>query len=399
MGKRLGPPVAAGAIILGIALLNSFQLQRNWELSGAASAPFAWLLAGELAEATIWALALAAIIAVDRRAGLQAGRGIRAVPVHLLLFLLVFAVQNGVMTFFTRLVDPIGAGTSYGEAFLLRGGFKLPSAVVIYGMLLGGFCAWELARQRSRDALERANLRAELAGDRLQQLKDQIHPHFLFNTLHLIGSLVREGQKDQAVETISQLSDLLRRALHDVDQHLVTVRDEVAFLERYISIQQLRFGPQLAFHLELEPRAEGARVPGLILQPLVENAVTHGLDLERRPGRIAVRVSVCDQRLVLEVEDNGRGYAEGARNGIPLSHLRSRLHHLFGPEHDMQVMAVEGGTRVRVRIPLELADSRDGSPASVRMSRQPTRAPTSPDESADADPAFVPSKQLSGELL
>lgn len=352
IGRKPMPVLLACLVATAVALLNSFQLQRNWALFGA-DVRYGWLLGGELAEAAVWVAGFFAIVAVDRRWGLQAGRGLRGLPAHLLLLCFLFFVQNGIMTVFTQIVDPRSATVSYWEAFLIRAGFKFPSAMVIYGILLGGVYAWELARQRNRGAVERANLRAELADVKLQQLRDQIHPHFLFNTLHLIGSLVREGDKEQAVETIAQLSELLRRALHESDQPLVTVRDELEFLERYISIQQLRFGPRLSFDLECEARLEEALVPGLLLQPLVENAITHGLDLERTRGRISVRASRADnEELLLEVEDNGNGYGAGVQDGIGLSNIRSRLLHLYGARQELRILPLEAGTLVRIRIPL-----------------------------------------------
>jgi LytS/YehU family sensor histidine kinase len=180
----------------------------------------------------------------------------------------------------------------------------------------------------------------------------QLNPHFLFNCLHSISSLMHQDVEG-ADRMITQLADLLRAALANSDTQEVPLRQELDFLRRYLEIEQTRFGDRLAVTMEIAPETLDARVPNLILQPLVENAIRHGIEPHARAGRIELRARRLDGSLALEVQDSGAGLRGAAAiEGVGLSNTRARLRELYGAAHQFDLQdGADGGLRVRLRIP------------------------------------------------
>jgi sensor histidine kinase YesM len=205
--------------------------------------------------------------------------------------------------------------------------FQLP---VFWGLVGVAHALRFYERAKGREQRE-AELEACLAQARLQALRMQINPHFLFNTLNSIASLVHE--QPQAEAMIEALSDLLRLTLTGFDRSEVTLREEFHFLERYLLIEQIRFGERLRVEKQIDFSALDALVPILILQPLVENAVRHGIEAQIAPGLIRIIAEQAGDMLTLIVEDNGCGLnaAEGLlEEGVGLSNTRSRLKEIYG---------------------------------------------------------------------
>ena len=181
----------------------------------------------------------------------------------------------------------------------------------------------------------------------------QLNPHFLFNCLHSISSLMHQDVEG-ADRMITQLGDLLRAALANSDTQEVPLRQELDFLRRYLEIEQTRFGDRLAVIMEIAPDTLDAQVPNLILQPLVENAIRHGIEPHAKAGRVELRARRQDGSLALEVQDSGAGLRAGAsaNEGVGLSNTRARLRELYGASHQFELQdASDGGLRVRLRIP------------------------------------------------
>lgn len=213
--------------------------------------------------------------------------------------------------------------------------------------------------------LEQASLKTQLAQARLTALKMQIHPHFLFNTLHSISSLVLEDPP-KANSMIARLGDFLRLTLEESDQQLVTLKKETEFLRCYLEIEQVRFGDRLTVELDLDPAALSAQVPHLILQPVVENAVQYAIAPRATPGYIKIDARRSDNQLRLEVRDSGPGITKTAaaldKHGLGLSNVRARLQQLYGPNHRFEITnGPEGGLTVIIEIPYR-KESGDGSP-------------------------------------
>jgi len=223
-------------------------------------------------------------------------------------------------------------------------------------------------RERERRALL---LESSLATSRLNALRAQLQPHFIFNTLNAIAALLRRDPR-LAETTLLSLSDLLRLALSQSEKQEITLREELHFIGRYVELQQTRFGEKLRFHEEVEPAAMDCAVPTLLLQPVVENAIRHGIEPADRNGTVRLAGRLTDGHLILAVEDDGLGMSteaeavlqsgevnpntNGARSskssGIGLINLRARLEALYGTDQDLQIRKREPyGVSVRIQIP------------------------------------------------
>ena len=212
--------------------------------------------------------------------------------------------------------------------------------------------------------LEQASLKAQLAQAELKTLKMQLHPHFLFNTLHSISSLVLEDPP-KANSMIARLGDFLRLTLEESDEQLVTLKKETEFLRCYLEIEQVRFGDRLAVTLDLEPAALFAQVPHLILQPVVENAIQHAIAPRATPGFIKIEARRFNSELRVEVRDSGPGITKTApgleRQGLGLSNVRARLDQVYGPDHHFEIKnGLEGGLTVIMQVPFR-TESGDGA--------------------------------------
>lgn len=242
----------------------------------------------------------------------------------------------------------------------------LGGAMLVYVGVLGAVLAWDYQhryRERERAAaaleLERARLRASLSEARLETLQMQLEPHFLFNALHAISTLVLKGDAHAANEMLSHLSRFLRLTLDRADTPTVPLADELDALEAYLGIQRERFRDRLRVAIEVDERLRTAAVPNLVFQPLVENSVRHGIAADPGAGSITVRARADGDRLTLEVEDDGPGPAAdpAAAGGIGLANVRERLAQLYPGEHEFTLQRrAGGGTIARIRIPLRPAE-------------------------------------------
>jgi two-component system LytT family sensor kinase len=223
---------------------------------------------------------------------------------------------------------------------------------IVYCTLLAVYHALVYYRISQDRALRASQLEARLAQAQLQVLRMQLQPHFLFNTLHTISALMHRDVK-RADSMIAALSDLLRMSLRSVGVQEVELREELEFLQRYLEIMSLRFGDRLTVTLDIDPSVLDARVPTLVLQPLVENALRHGFGDGMRAGQVRVTVAPDGDMLRCEVVDNGRGIAPtGSREGVGTSNTRARLRHLYGERFSLELTAnPSGGARVSLAIP------------------------------------------------
>jgi two-component system LytT family sensor kinase len=251
-------------------------------------------------------------------------------------------------------LQSIWAGTpmTFGQAFGLLGKTFLYNAWV-YWVILAVANAFDFYQKFHDRELRTSELETRLARARLQALQSQLNPHFLFNTLHTISALMHKDV-DAADRMIMKLSELLRLALDNTEVHEVFLSEELDFLKRYLEIEQTRFRERLTVEMDIAPETLRAKVPNLVLQPLVENAIRHGIERHARRGKIVLRAHRDNGRLQLEVEDNGNGIANlnGGREGIGLSNTRNRLTHLYGADHRFELQNVPtGGLLARVIIP------------------------------------------------
>ncbi|MEM1452289.1 MAG: histidine kinase [Planctomycetota bacterium] len=227
----------------------------------------------------------------------------------------------------------------------------------------------EVKRRRSvSDAkellLQRETLERQLTEARLETLQSQLHPHFLFNALHAIGGLILTADKQRAHRALASLSTLLRQSLKQGVNQTTTVEEEVELVSQYVELERLRFGDRMRFSIDAAPDVLHASVPALILLPIVENAVTHGLEPLPGGGQIELRIARKDDALELCVIDDGVGRSgERTRSGtgIGLKNTAGRLEALYGPSASVTVEeSAPRGTRVCIQLPLQKAASSSG---------------------------------------
>jgi hypothetical protein len=219
--------------------------------------------------------------------------------------------------------------------------YQSPVAVITYGATLGVGYAVEYAH-RTR---ELARLQAELSQAQLDALRMQLSPHFLFNALHTIAAIVREHDERQAVELIERLGDVLRHVLRRSNELETPLAGELEFLRKYLEIEQARFGDRLALTFAVDDDASDALVPQLILQPLVENALRHGLAPRAAPGRLSIAARRDGDALEVAVTDDGLGLRDGwdDDDGLGLPNVRGRLSRMYGAAGRLALASPRGG--------------------------------------------------------
>ena len=246
-----------------------------------------------------------------------------------------------------------GESVPFGEVFhplLVR---TFPFNLLVYGVILSVSHALDYYRKYHERTVQTLELEKHLTEARLQALLHQLKPHFLFNTLNGIASLMHTDV-EAADRMLVRLSELLRITMSHTGAPQTTLREEVAFLERYLDIEKIRFRNRLDVVIDIAPDAIDAQVPSLILQPMVENAMRHGVEPHAKAGLIELRAARDGDHLVLTVADNGAGIPEGGikREGIGVANTRSRLAELYGPRQKFELVnRPEGGMCVRITIP------------------------------------------------
>jgi signal transduction histidine kinase len=333
-----------------------------------------WLVASYL-----WAILTPALLWLGRRFPVERANWPRRVPLHLLLSVafsvfhlaLESAASHGLGIF------PAVMGTLRGAfAFLLLRG--LHGGILTYWAVQGvqwGVAYYRRFQERSREALalelHASELQSQLMRARLSAMKMQLQPHFLFNTLNAIMVLVRKQEAKQAEAMLARLSDLLRCVLEDAEAQEVSLRRELEYLQLYLSIEQVRFGDRLRVEVSADPEALDAAVPQFGLQPIVENAIRHGVGGSPSAGQIEVRAARVGDRLELSVTDDGPGFPEsesirsnggsGAAGssepaGIGLANTRARLEQLYGKEAHLRIEnGGRGGAVVILSLPFHPA--------------------------------------------
>ncbi|HEV7507205.1 MAG TPA: histidine kinase [Thermoanaerobaculia bacterium] len=227
---------------------------------------------------------------------------------------------------------------------------QLPVELILYGGVIAALYTGDYIRRERERQVHIAQLETSLSNARLHALELQIQPHFLFNTLNVISSLVRTGEQAEAVGMIAGLSDLLRYTLDHAGEQSVTLDEEGAMLRRYLEIQRSRFPDRLTFGVDVEPEVRRAAVPTLILQPLAENAIRHGIARSAGAGTVNVRAFRCDGKLRIEMFNSGT-LRPGPGEGIGLRNTRERLRQLYGEAHHFEIREHGGGVLASLSIP------------------------------------------------
>jgi sensor histidine kinase YesM len=305
-------------------------------------------LTGWLVGMWLWCLFSPLVWRLGRRFPLGQGRRVRTIAIHLTLAVIVTIVDlaiEAVVLRGLRIFPSIMTSVTTAFWFLMVIGFH--QGLMMYGWILGvqyAFGWYQRYQERRQEALRlelrSSELERELVQAHLSALKMQLHPHFLFNTLNAIMVLVRQGKGSAAEEMLARLSDLLRCALEDVEAQEVPFRREMEYLQLYLSIEQVRFQDRMRVEFTVDPEALEAAVPYMALQPIVENAIRHGIGRSSSAGSIAISATRVDDRLEIRVADDGPGLksANGAPSGgIGLRNTRARLERLYGADARLTV--------------------------------------------------------------
>jgi sensor histidine kinase YesM len=315
-----------------------------------------------LGECLIWALLTLGIQWLARRFPFGQGRWLRSAAAHLaasLVCAFVAAVLSGLVAQLVR--KDLPKPTLSPNVLLLFFVAKFNSNIFFYWAILTVVLVVNYYRRWRDRELASSQLEAQLAKTQLQVLKMQLHPHFLFNTLNAISALIHQDV-ELADRMIARLGDLLRTTLDNANQQEVPFKQELGFIQPYLEIEKARLGPRLTVDLEIDPAVLDALVPNLILQPLVENAIRHGIAARPGPGRIQIRAARENGSLRLVVNDSGPGLRSPpeAIKGIGLANTRARLEKLYGPHQRLDLSSgPDGGLRVDITIPYqELAPGR-----------------------------------------
>jgi two-component sensor histidine kinase len=346
-GRRLVIRLRGLAIIAAVwtvvSLFGALALYLRISTGEIKSAP-GWFWVG-LAPIPVWTAVTPPILALSRRFPLARGTWPRAVLVHAVALVAVLAL-DGVVSMWAS-PEAGGRVLTYWQ--------QLWRYTFINAFFYAGVVAVEHAARYYRLYLDRrvraSELEAQVSRAQLQALQMQIRPHFLFNTLNTISGLVRVDDKAAAITMLAGLGDLLRLLLRSDGAQEVPVHQELELIERYLQIEQVRFGDKLAIELRVEPGVEDALVPNLILQPLVENAVRHGIG--SATGRVSVVVERLGETLRMAVSDTGDAQPrDGDSHGIGLTNTRARLERLYGSVHRFELAQGPAGTSAIIEIPL-----------------------------------------------
>lgn len=306
-----------------------------------------------------WALATPAVVRLGRRYPLVPVRAGRAWFVHACTCAAIGALFAAWHTGLNVLIDPYLDAPGI-DAFLPGWRDKFANGVlasiILYAGILTVSSALESRARVAFEQTEAARLNERLVSAQLAALQRQIEPHFLFNALNAVAGLVREGRPDDALTTLAGLSDLLRRTLQDSARSEVPLREELAFARQYLDIQKVRFADRLRFRIDVAPEFDATPVPYLLLQPLVENAIKHGISKRAQGGLIRISAARDAQTLVLRVCNDGPELPAGWETdgaGIGIANIRSRLRRLYSGEFGLNLRnAAGGGVEAAVCVPL-----------------------------------------------
>jgi two-component sensor histidine kinase len=346
-------PTRIVLVLLAWTLIGLFSAGQWYlfQLSRGMTPDWAVSILPNLASCWIWAGFTPFVVHLARRFPVQRATWTRALGLHV-LFALTFSLLDASLDMVLgRWITPLHPPTSsilteyFGQSFI---------NVFSYFAVLAVAHAMQYNALFTERQVAASRLEAQLLGAQIRALEMQLRPHFLFNTLHTIASLVRAERNPVAVRMIAGLSDLLRASLRTDGPAEIPLREELALVERYLAIEQIRFQERLKTRVSADPDALDALVPALILQPLVENAIRHGIERRAAPGRIEVAAQRRNGTLVLRVQDASTGTPVAARDGagIGLSNTQARLRHLYGEHQRFELNGTaDGGAVASVELP------------------------------------------------
>ena len=321
--------------------------------------PFPWpkMLVLTMGYAYMWAALTPLILYLARRFPMERNSWRRNVAVHLCIGIFIGFATRAMhdVTYFFLFAYP---AKTFSLLRLIRNAYLIfDYGLLIYAVILLVYYVLEYYSRYQEGELKSSRLETQLVQAQLQALKMQLQPHFLFNTLNSIAALLYKN-KDAADTMIARLGDFLRMTLENSGTHEVSLKEELDFLKCYLEIEQIRFQDRLSVNLDIEAMALSASLPNLILQPIVENAIRHGIAPRSARGHIDIQARRLNGTLQLQVIDDGPGIAKtnGSlfKEGLGLANTEARLQQLYGADHKLDLDNVpEGGLIVTIEIPFK----------------------------------------------
>jgi two-component system LytT family sensor kinase len=316
------------------------------------------LFATELISWLPWGLATPLLIRLARQHPLTRHLSVRSITVHLTAFTLVSAVTWTWSTWLLMLFNPWGNRTwpTFLSTWTTSLTYQVLTFLIVYALILTVTYVIDARESAARQLTETARLNEELSKSQLAALRRQIEPHFMYNALNSITGLVRDHRNDAAVRMLVGLSEFLRRSSEDFNRAQVSLQEEVEYLQRYLEIQEVRFGERLKVNVDIPEDLRDILVPSLLLQPLAENAIKHGATRSVAGGTVHVSGTRHGDCLHLRVYNDGPALSAGwesASSGVGLKNLRTRLSILYGDASALQLQSADpGGVEVLVTVPI-----------------------------------------------
>lgn len=306
-----------------------------------------------------WLLMSPLVWYIARRLPVTPGNWASRSTAHVFLLLGLSLIHASILSYHYHYFEHMNPGMETYEPWQHMGHFLFGDSLILFNMLIyitfiTSFNLRNFYTEAQRQQLEASQLSQQLSESKLEALRMQINPHFLFNTLNVISVLTMKGDKDTATETVRRLSHFFRMTLDESDAQQVPLKKELHLLEHYLAIEQVRFGDRLALDIRCEPQLEAIPVPTMLLQPLAENAIRHGLSEQTGAARLSIRCTQHHDRLKIVVEDNGAGCEDKdleTGKGVGLRNVRQRLQQVYGTDY---VLTLRGKPNEGVTITLSL---------------------------------------------
>ena len=342
--------------LFGLFFASQFALQNQLSANPVA---FWRILSWQLVSGYIWFCISPLILFLARRFPFDEGKWKMSLPVHAVACVVICLTQLAINALvLPQLGYPNREFPNFFEAYKFFVLVNLHLSILIYMGVVGIWSAYSYYQKYRERELQASQLEARLAQSRLQVLKMQLHPHFLFNTLNAISELIYKDP-ESADRMLTDLSDLLRLSFENLEVQEIPLKQELEFLEKYLEIEQMRFHDRLTVNMEISPDTLDASVPNMILQPLVENAIKHGIAPRSSGGHVDIHAVQSNGHLQIEVADDGLGVPfgdlENLPEGVGLSNTRRRLRHLYGDKHKFDLKKIDkGGLGVSLEIPFRV---------------------------------------------
>jgi hypothetical protein len=365
--------LASVVLVFGCLLLGGISALETRHVSVTHGFPLDWLTV--LVSTTPRWIGLAAMMPVvlwiATRVPLTPIRG-SIIVLHVVLFLAVSGAHAGLDTWANGVVSPQVRFVFGLIPRIMRSWYNtMPTVATMYAAVL--FAVWGMAeaRERQKRTLRASQLEAQLQTARMAALRAQLQPHFLYNTLNAIAALVADVQPARAVAAIEQLSELLHASLHDDGREEIRIEEEVLLVDRYLALQRMRFGDRLRYEWNVAHEVADCLVPVLLLQPIVENAVVHGLDAGQESLNVQITAVATPSGVEITVENDGASVAAEPRrpagHGVGLAATRARLMTVHGDRASLTLEPRKGGGAiVRVVMPRKIAPPSTDAPVALQ---------------------------------